>query len=341
MSAPNLRLHREPEPGHDIDAAADANAQGSEALCDLARHPDLDWLHLPWPNIDAIVDGIGEGEVWFVGGFSGAGKTTWLMNLSCELLEQQKTVYYVGTETKPKELRTRLACAREGIYAGDVMSGKAARTYTHWESVRERLVADIQRQIRLGPKDKFLACPVQRVHAGVLRGAFDDAAMQRADVLIIDHIDHIEHGGARNAFEDAKMLCHLVLDLAQETRLRVIVATQLNNEGLKGDPLGIHRPPQPHHVYMGGKKRQIAWGMLGLYRPLRDDISPEEFKLARLSGKVKPLLQPNVMAVSCMKHRHHGGHEHDLAYLAFEHGRLRAMPERDRYATDYDSTRRV
>lgn len=343
MSQPAVRLYRDEEPEQParIDAAAAAYGQASEAQAALYRHPDLDWLHFPWRGVDAIVDGIGEGEVWFVGGFSGAGKTTALMNFSRELLDQRKRVYYLGTETKPKELRTKLACAREGIYAGDVLSGKAAREYTHWPAIRQRLVDDMERQAALGPENQFLVCPVQKVHAGALRGAFDDAAIQDADVLIIDHIDHIEHGGGRNAFEDAKLLAHLVLDLAQETMLRVIVATQFNNEGAKGDIFGLHRPPQPHHVYMGGKKRQIAWGMLGLFRPMRDDVTAEDMKRARVTGIVKPLLEPGVLAVSCMKHRHHGAHEHEVCRLRFERGRLTDLPEKDRYSTSYDGVQGV
>lgn len=330
MSAPNLHLYREPEPGAMIDAAEDAARQANAAELSLYRDPSTDWFHFPWAGVDRMVDGVGAGEVWFLGGFSGAGKTTVLMNLVQDKLDAGQRIYYVGTETKPNELRTRLACTRVGVYAGDVLSGKAAREYVHWENIREKLVADIRQQKGLGNRNEFFVCPVQRVNAGVLRGAFEDAKAQDVHAIVIDHIDHAEHGAGRNGFEDSKMLAHLVLDLAQETGLPTLVATQFNNEGPKGDILGQHKPPQPHFVYMGGHKRQIAWGMLGIYRPLRDYIGKEDMQRARETRITKPLLQPGVIAVSCMKHRHHGAHEGDIAYLSYERGRLFDLPERDR-----------
>src|SRR5690242_13278125 len=35
-----------------------------------------DFLSMPWPNLDAVVAGMSAGDIWFIGGFSGDGKTT-------------------------------------------------------------------------------------------------------------------------------------------------------------------------------------------------------------------------------------------------------------------------
>ena len=52
----------------------------------------------------------------------------------------------------------------------------------------------------------------------------------------------------------------------------MLFTSQMNNEMLKGgkDRLAQFAPPMPHHVYMGGDKRKIATGMIGLHRRLRD-----------------------------------------------------------------------
>ena len=72
-----------------IDAAAAVVAQTDEAQDALCLERDA-WLRLPWPSLDDVVGGIGLGNVWFVGGFSGNGKTTFLMNLTAELLLEDK-----------------------------------------------------------------------------------------------------------------------------------------------------------------------------------------------------------------------------------------------------------
>lgn len=329
MSAREVRLER-----RRINAAAEAVAQTDEATDALFLERDA-WLRLPWPSLDDVVGGIGGGNVWFVGGFSGNGKTTFLMNLTAELLLQDRVVYYLGTETRANELRTRLACQRVGCYAGDVLSG-ASREWDNWPFVRARLLEDIQLQRSLGANNRFFVCPVQRVSAAELVASFDDAHIQGADLLIIDHIDHMEHGGGKTGFEDSRMLAHLVLDLAQSTEIPVLAATQFNNEGARGDRLGQYQPPQPHHVYMGGHKRQIAWGMLGLYRPLKDGLTKDEIKDAR-AGKLEPsqFLEPNCMAISVMKHRHYGAREGARVRLEFDKGRLKDIPERDQYVTTF------
>lgn len=321
--------------------AARATVEQTDAAEDALFLEPKDFLRFPWSGVDALAGGIGHGNVWFVGGFSGNGKTTFLMNMTAQYLAMGLTVYYLGTETAPNELRTKLACLRVGVYAGDVLSGAAA-AWDNWPEIRAQLILDIRAQRTLGEGQRFLVCPVGRVDAGDLTGAFHDAAMQDADVLVIDHIDHIVHGGGRGGFEDSRMLQHLVLDCAQGTNVRTIVATQFNNEGVKGDPLGQFRPPQPHHVFMGSAKRQIAWGMLGLYRPLRDDVTGEDMSAVRAGTmEVARVLAPNTLAVTCMKNRNYGGREGKRCKLWFDRGTLTDMPERDQYGTSYEDLRRV
>lgn len=325
----------------DLDAVAAVADQCEEAIARLYDGPEA-WLHLPWASLDELVGGIGEGNVWFVGGFSGHGKTSFLVDLTRHLLGMERTVYYCGTETVPNELHTRLACQRVGVYSGHVFTGKACQWANWSQEIRPALVKDIQAQKALGAGNRFLVFPAQRINGARIRAAFQDAAKHGADLVIIDHIDHIDHGGASSGFEDSRMLAHLVLDEAQRTRLRVIVATQFNNESLRGDRLGPYQPPQPHYVYMGGHKRQVAWGMLGLFRPLRESVTADELKGARAGRvKVKELLEPNALAVSVMKHRHYGLHEGDVVVLRFDHGRLSDIPERDRHSTTYEGVRRI
>lgn len=323
-----------------IDALGALAEQCGTAEAELYDGPES-FLHLPYAEVDALVGGIGAGNVWFVGGFSGHGKTTFLMDLTAKLLQRKQRVYYLGTETRANEIRTRLACLRVGVYSGHVLSGKAY-SWAHWDATRADLVKDIRAQQALGDGNEFMVCPVQRVGAGGVCGAFRDAAMFGADLLIIDHIDHIEHGAGRSGFEDSRMLSHLVLDQAQGAGLRTLVATQFNNESLRGNRLGPYLPPQPHYVYMGGHKRQVAWGMLGIYKPMRDNLTPEELKAAR-AGTMAPdeFIEPNVMALCVMKHRHLGSHEGKIAKLRFDHGRLHDIPERDRHSTSYEGLRRI
>lgn len=320
-----------PEP-NDYRAQDDAFDQALEARDRLFLKPDQ-YLHFPWPSVDALIGGLAPGDVWFLAGFSGNGKTTLLLNLVYLLLETGRTVYYLGLETKPSVLRTHLACLRLGYYAGDVLSG-AAKQLTDWPHMREQLVAALERQRALGQKDRFLVSSVTHVDASALRAAAHDAALSKADVFIVDHVDHLRHEGGRSPHEEATRVAHLLLDLAQQTSGRYLIATQCNNEAVKGDRLGLYQAPQPHHVYMApGVKRQVATGMIGIYRPLVPDPAKDVLADVR-SGKreAREILEPNTMGVAIMKHRYYGNREGMRAMLRMHHGRLVELDERDRFS---------
>jgi hypothetical protein len=326
-----------PDPNDDGDrhrAADDVFEQTLEARDRLLLPPES-YLHLPWAAVDALVGGIAPGDVWFVAGFSGNGKTTWLMNCVNELLEQGRTVYYLGLETRPSVLRTHLVCLRLGIYPGDVLSGKA-KGYPDWPTVRPTLIEALEVQRRMGERDRFITSGVRHVDAAALRAASQDAALDKADVVVIDHVDHLRHGDGRNQHEESVRVVNLLLELAQDKHLRLLVATQCNNEAARGDRLGQYAPPQVHHVYMGSSKRMVATGMLGLYRPLEPNVDKATLADVR-AGRREPtdVLAPNTMGVVVMKHRYYGGREGSRTTLRLEHGRLFDTPDRDRHTTTY------
>src|SRR4051812_18860959 len=101
-----IALMPEDEPLHPLDEAL---AQGEESEKNLSRAPS-DYLHFPWPTLDQAVGGIAPGQIWFVGAFSGHGKTTFAMSALDEWFNQGKRIFYMGLESRPSVLRTQWAC---------------------------------------------------------------------------------------------------------------------------------------------------------------------------------------------------------------------------------------
>lgn len=328
----NVRLVAPDPDERPYRAADDVFEQTLEARDRLMLPPEA-YLRLPWPSVDALVGGIAPGDVWFVAGFSGNGKTTWLMNLVNALLLLGRTVYYLGLETRPSVLRTHLACLRLGLYPGDILSGEC-KSWDSWPQVRPLLVQEFETARRLGERDRFLVNGVAHVDATALRVAGQDAAMDKADLVVIDHVDHLRHDGGRSVHEESMRAVQLILELAQEKNLRMMVATQCNNEAVKGDRLGQYQPPQPHHVYMGSHKRMVATGMLGLYRPLAAEAPKDLLAEVRAGRKeVREILEPNTMGVTVMKSRYYGNREGMRTALRLQQGHLIEIPEKDRYTS--------
>jgi KaiC/GvpD/RAD55 family RecA-like ATPase len=320
-----LDISEEDKPLHPLDEALRQGAESDEAI---ARNPS-DFLHLPWPALDAVVGGIGRGEVWMVGAYSGQGKTIFLMSLLNFLFDLGKRVFYMGLESVPWVLRTQWACIRLGLSAGDVLSGKLASESAEWSFIRAKLKHEIERQALDDASARVYFSPQKFVDAFKLRDAIEQAADLGSDVLIIDHVDHLE-GSAGGLYENSVQIHKVLLDAAQKYGVRVLAATQFNNEMIKGNRLGMHMPPSPTAVYMGNHKRQVASGMLGLYKPLKFDITKDEMqKFAR--GELEPIdvVERGVMACLVMKHRLFGEREGRRVLLKVERGIVTDLPERD------------
>jgi hypothetical protein len=112
---------------------------------------------------------------------------------------------------------------------------------------------------------------------------------------------------------------------------------------VRGDHLARYQPPRESFVQMGGHKRQIASGMIGLYRPLRTRQPHEDPKAwaQRLTdaklGHIEPheLLQRNTMGVVQMKSRHYGDEWHRVM-LRVEQGAVIDPAESQSIEDRYD-----
>lgn len=318
------------------DPVTENSDQVVDALLALDR-PESAYLRMPWPSLDAMVSGIAPGDVWFVAAFSGQGKTTFLTSALNEWFEAGRRVYVMGLESRPNILRTHWACKRLDVDAGELLTGDVFKR-PDAEQIRAAVRAEVMSQAH---GEKFQRVRFSRAEFMNLPALVRDAeraAAWGADLMIVDHIDHIEGGDGSNPFEESRRVLRNVLKLAQHTGLRMLVATQLNNDVARGhDRLAMYQPPRPEHVFMGGTKRQIASGMIGLYRPLRApmrDESPDAYKLAMMAarrGEAEPqtALEPNRMGVVVMKHRAFGAREGKRCALGVERGRVVELPPRD------------
>lgn len=314
-----------------------ASDQVTDALADLDR-PAEAYLHFPWPALDGVVGGMPAGDIWFLAGFSGQGKTTFISSVVDAWYEEGRRIYWLGLESRGKTLRTHWACKRLGIDAGEVLTGKL-KHMPNWAATREAVRAEIMSQMHGDKLTRVYISPVEFMGLDELERAADEACEMRADVVIIDHIDHIGGGDGTQLHSESVRVNQRLLSIAQDAGLTFLVATQLNNDAVRHDRLAAYQPPQPHHVYMGSHKRMIASGMLGICRTLRVGGSdPERTKLVR-DGTLEPheILEPNTMLVTVMKHRNNGAMEGKRCLLGVHNGRVRELdPE---HARDIEARR--
>ena len=313
--------------------------QVNEAIIALDRHPDT-FVRWPFPELDALTGPMAPGNVWFICASSGGGKTTFVASLIDLWRIAGKKVYVMPLETRPHQFRTYLACMTTGVHPGDALSGQL-RAMPGGEATRAVLASELHAQLKAPYVERVMVSENRAIDIDGLTAGLQEAKAFGADVVIVDHIDHIGGGNGSNLYHESKLVNHGALRMAQDNDLLLLFTSQLNMSASKGDYLSKYLPPKEEHVLFGSLKRQIATGMIGLFRPLRkrrDDETDEEYvkalRAARAgTGNIADALEPNTMGVSAMKLRNYGSREGMKTYLTVSHGRVFSMDERDRYST--------
>ena len=328
-----------------VDPSVTAGDQIGHALAHIDRHPDT-LVRWPFPDLDALTGPMGEGEVHFVPAFSGGGKTTFIVSAIEAWRQQGKRIYVMPLELQPFRFRTMLACMQTGTHPGDALSGVLRADATRKQE-REALKNALLAQNHPGYLDRVMISEQRAINVAGLQNGLMEAKAFRADVVIVDHIDHI--GGNGVGFDASKQVNHGALRMAQDNGLLLVCTSQLNMEIGKADRLAKYAAPMVHHVQFPSVKLQVATSMIGLFRPLRgprDTETPDEYaaaiKKARAgTAEVPDALEPNTMGVILMKSRNYGHLEGRRVNLAVEHGRVLHLPERHLHSTSYDGQRRI
>jgi len=297
--------------------------QVGDAL-DRLQLPSSAYLRLPWSALDAVMGGIAPAGVHFFCARSGSGKTSFLLSLMCRLHAAGKRIYYAGLESQPQTLRLQWAARVVGCDPGDVLSGEI-----HRQADGAHLVTKLRAELEQQRTDAYHAVrfsPHATVDQSVMAEICVEAAHFGADILVIDHIDHITADGS--PYQASRKTTDTLLKLTQKYDLRSLVASQINREGLSTDRFRNHRPVREEHVKMGDHKLEIADTMWGIYRPLKDIVKMEE-KLAIEDGKaqIDTVLARGVMALNCMKHRAYGSRAGSRVQLGFYRGDVLDAPE--------------
>jgi len=329
-----------PEPMHPEVLAAN---QVTEAILHLDRHP-ASFVRWPFPVLDALTGPMGPGEVWYVCAYSGAGKTTFVGSAIERWRVVGKRVYVMPLELQPWRFRTYLACMRLGIHPGDALSGQL-RMMPDGEAKRAALKADLRDQVKSPYVEQVMVDPQRAITLKGLEKGLEQAHQFGADVVIVDHIDHVQpnNGASSNGYADATAVNMGVASMAQDNGMLLVCTSQLNNAIVANgqDHLARYQAPREHHVLMGGKKREVCTGMIGLFRPQRApkaNEAPEDYKAAMHAARTgaaeaHTMLEPAAMGVNAMKLRNYGQREGQRIVLGFENGRVTDLPEKDQWET--------
>lgn len=321
-------MNTDTEPASPAEVAGD---QVEQASVDLAR-PEQDYLLWPFDAMNTIAGPLIPGDrPTIIAAYSGQGKTAFTVSCVAEWILRGKRCYIMPLETRAKTWRTTMACMLVGVHPGEVLTG----AYLRWKNaaeVKENLLGCIADMGSGDRVDSLYVSDADDVNYASFIRAARHAKDLGMDIMLVDHVDEIVPDDSSSLYEESVKICRGARKIAQETGLRVVLCSQLNNEVAKGSPLARYQPPEIQHLYMGQHKAQVAATVLGLYRPQRRGVDPEQLKRV-MSKDAEPasVLEINIMGVVVMKSAH-GKTVGARARLWIEHGRVGDLPQSQRIA---------
>lgn len=340
----SLSLHRDndgEELPPDVHPIVEESNQIIAALNHIDRNP-AELIHWPYPALDALTGPMGAGEVWFTAAFSGGGKTTFVVSTVEAWRLQGKKVYIMPLELDPMHFRTYLACMQLGIRPGDALGGLLSLDPSRRDE-RERLKSAVKAQTRDEFREFVRFDAQESINLRGLEEGLKRAKRWGADIVVVDHIDHIEpeDQSHSNLYGESVRINNAALKMARQNGLLLWFTSQLNMEVAKRDHLAKFGPPMEHHLMYPTAKIKNATGIIGLFRPLRQRREDEDEKAytellrarTRGDGDVTDILEPGVVGVTAMKLRNMGHHTGKKVLLGFDRGRVVPLAEKDNYRT--------
>ena len=219
-------------------------------------------LRTGYHALDAIVGGIGPGNMCLLGGLPKMGKTALARGITMAVARQGKTVVFFSYEMSKDEMLAQFIASEAGVDYSKVRKGEL----DHWERQRYAdAAAEIaQLPIRIsGDSPAF----------GQLRGQTRSVQIECADtenplgLVVIDYVQIMPIPQSRNETREnaiSALSGQIKTNLARSLEVGVLALVQLNNKTVEAHP---DKRPQASDTRESGKFAMDCDYMLGVHRP--------------------------------------------------------------------------
>lgn len=291
----------------------------SDQVADAHAYSGLDFRNEPrwrWRSLDALVERLLPGDLWILGALTANGKTSFLLSQADYLASQNVPVLYVPLELDPMQVRRQWAAWRCGY---------------PWEIVARNGWDDLPFGAFQRHKDELLAQHANGVHFPPDRRVTVDAlerwiawGVEHAKVrcVIVDHFHRMQLGDGEGFRVRATEAARALKDVAREYHVALLVAAQLNRMHSNA-VLDRCVPPRLERLKETAGLSEEADVVLMLSRALRRDADLSDLKKFQVGhASERELEEPNVMLVTCRKHRRRDAARDETVRLIVRDGRV-------------------
>ncbi len=304
-----------------VTAPASLHAMAYEQVEDAiteGRRDHSDAPRFAWTALDRLIGPLLAGYFLTIGAGTGNGKTAFLLSQMEAWAAAKTTVLYVPLELDPWELRRHWAAWTAGL-----PWLKVARNEWHdlAPDARDRHEAAIAAQLK---NPHVHLPPDRRISVLELAGWVQRAVEEvQAKIVVVDHFHRMDFGNAAQYRVQVTDAARALKDIAREHRVAMVVSAQLNQDP---NPIDRYYPPVLKRLKETAGLSEEANVVLMLSRRLKAAVDTETLNAIRSGHRdVRELEDPNVMVVTCRKHRLDDDARDRSVRLAVVDGRVENM----------------
>ncbi|MHB1310605.1 MAG: DnaB-like helicase C-terminal domain-containing protein [Gemmatimonadaceae bacterium] len=310
-------------------------AQRTEDALERLRVDPRTFFRVPVPSIHRLCGAFAPQELIVIGARPGNGKSLLAHNLVRWYRQRNIPCYIMGTEQSPDVLSIKQACVDLQLpfrlvlkpEEEDIDSGR----YDH--AIQE-VTAHLR---RMSLDDMYIQWSNHEYmdRAALAEGCQWAVDEMGAQVLILDHLHHMQHGEGRDPVAELTATVHLAKHLAKRHKIVVIAFAQLRRRV----DVSTYEPPDMEDFAGAAAIERTADIALGAWRPLRQDLTAEQIKELKAKAREQKtgtdtIYEPNTMGLRLLKDRL-GSVFGKQALVRVNNGRIEELPERDHYSTRY------
>lgn len=293
-----LTIAPQPAPGSNDEPSLEEMARQQVAAAVALGERDLSGApRWAWPDLAKLTGAMLPGDLWVVGALTGNGKTSFLMSEMQFLADQAMTTLYLPLELDPTQLRRRWAAWHLGLEWVHVARNE-------WDQLgegAEDALAEHMHELARRPHVHFPADrrpTIGRLAEWIKRSVGE----ADAKVVIVDHFHRLDFGttGANYRVQVTDAV-RAIKDLAREHGVAVLVAAQLNQDA---HDIDRYCPPILRRLKESAGIGEEADVVLMLSRKLTIELDAKAMSAIHQGiTNVRDVEEPNVMLVTCRKHR--------------------------------------
>lgn len=274
--APVVAPRNDPNVLPDADALAEQQHDAALERLSQDKSGYARFAHVP--SVDVMTGAMAPEEVVMVGGDIGDGKSLFGQCVFDSTTDVQKIPsLYIGTEQSDYVLKIKHCCIRRGISPKLVLKPTAEELNSlMYEEAMCSLEEELNWLHSAEMRELAFYANTDYVNRAELTKWISGGVKKYGiRFVVVDHVDQVNHGDGSNAVSELTETIQMLHGLAREHQMPILVLSQLKR---RIDPIRRHSPPETSDFAGASGKERIAAIMLGIWRPLRTDLTIEELR---------------------------------------------------------------